>query len=65
MVNVDVSGDLPVSVTVVPTQFTGDLAKSGAYELSISKEGLRLKRLIKQVLLRSSVYFWPNRQPER
>ncbi|MEZ8109415.1 beta-N-acetylhexosaminidase [Vibrio splendidus] len=43
VVNVDVSGDLPVSVAVVPTQFTGDLAKSGAYELSISKEGIAIK----------------------
>lgn len=40
VVNLDVSGDLPVSVAVVPTQFKGDLAKSGAYELSISKEGI-------------------------
>ncbi|CAH7034744.1 N,N'-diacetylchitobiase [Vibrio chagasii] len=43
VVNVDVSGDLPVSVAVVPTQFTGDLAKSGAYELSISEEGIAIK----------------------
>ena len=43
VVNLDVSGDLPVSVAVVPTQFKGDLAKSGAYELSISKEGIAIE----------------------
>lgn len=42
VVNLDVSGDLPVSVAVVPTQFKGDLAKSGAYDLSISKEGIAI-----------------------
>lgn len=42
VVNLDVSGDLPVSVAVVPTQFKGDLAKSGAYDLSISKEGVAI-----------------------
>ncbi|MGR5554681.1 beta-N-acetylhexosaminidase [Vibrio fortis] len=42
VVNLDVSGDLPVSVAVVPTQFEGDLAKSGAYDLSISKEGIAI-----------------------
>ncbi|MEF1278530.1 beta-N-acetylhexosaminidase [Vibrio fortis] len=42
VVNLDVSGDLPVSVAVVPTQFKGDLAKSGAYDMSISKEGIAI-----------------------
>jgi hexosaminidase len=42
VVNLDVSGDLPVSVAVVPTQFKGDLARSGAYDLSISKEGIAI-----------------------
>ena len=42
VVNLDVSGDLAVSVAVVPTQFKGDLAKSGAYDLSISKEGIAI-----------------------
>jgi hexosaminidase len=43
VVNVDVSGSLPVSVAVVPADFTGDLAKSGAYELSIADSGIAIK----------------------
>ncbi|MCZ8497891.1 hypothetical protein O9929_04435 [Vibrio lentus] len=35
---------------------TGDLAKSGAYELASRKRGLRLKRLIKQVLSPFSLF---------
>lgn len=42
VVNLNVSGDLPVSVAVVPSQFKGDLAKSGAYELSIAKQGIAI-----------------------
>ncbi|WP_394240559.1 beta-N-acetylhexosaminidase [Vibrio astriarenae] len=42
VVNLNVSGNLPVSVAVVPSQFKGDLAKSGAYELSIAKQGIAI-----------------------
>ncbi|MBW3696306.1 beta-N-acetylhexosaminidase [Vibrio sp. T187] len=43
VVNVNISGDLPVSVTVVPADFTADLAKSGAYELTIQNSGIEIK----------------------
>ncbi|MGD8171157.1 beta-N-acetylhexosaminidase [Vibrio sp. TRT 21S02] len=43
VVGVDVSGKLPVSVTVVPAGFTGDLAKSGAYALNIDSNGIEIK----------------------
>ncbi len=43
VVGVDVRGDLPVSVTVVPADFTGELAKSGAYEMSINGDGIAIK----------------------
>ncbi|WP_367987069.1 beta-N-acetylhexosaminidase [Vibrio sp. NTOU-M3] len=43
VVGVDVSGTLPVSVTVVPAGFTGDLAKSGAYALNIDSNGIEIK----------------------
>ncbi|EMN7204482.1 beta-N-acetylhexosaminidase [Vibrio parahaemolyticus] len=43
VVGVDVRGDLPVSITVVPADFTGELAKSGAYEMSINGDGIAIK----------------------
>lgn len=43
VVGVDVDGALPVSVSIVPTDFSGELEKSGAYELSINGEGIVIK----------------------
>ncbi|MCW1889963.1 hypothetical protein OK016_13825 [Vibrio chagasii] len=43
MVNVDAGGDLPVSVAVVPTQFTGAVSEIWHAELSISEEGIAIK----------------------
>ncbi|EKO3658321.1 beta-N-acetylhexosaminidase [Vibrio metschnikovii] len=43
VIGINVRGELPVSVTVVPTGFTGELAKSGAYELTIKGDGIVIK----------------------
>ena len=43
VVGVDVRGDVPVSITLVPADFTGELAKSGAYDLSINGDGIVIK----------------------
>ncbi|RJX70136.1 beta-N-acetylhexosaminidase [Vibrio sinensis] len=43
LLNVNIDGDLPVSITVEPSDFSGELAKSGAYELSIQEDGIVIK----------------------
>ncbi|MGF1682585.1 beta-N-acetylhexosaminidase [Photobacterium minamisatsumaniensis] len=43
IVNVDVRGDLPVSIDITSADFTGDFAKSGAYELNIQSSGITIK----------------------
>ncbi|MDN3614350.1 beta-N-acetylhexosaminidase [Vibrio gallaecicus] len=43
VVGVNVSGDLPVEITVVPTDFTGELARTGAYQLNIEADGIAIK----------------------
>ncbi|CAE6889261.1 COG3525 N-acetyl-beta-hexosaminidase [Vibrio sp. B1FLJ16] len=43
VVGVNVRGDFPVSIAVVPADFTGELAKSGAYQMSINGDGIAIK----------------------
>ncbi len=43
VVGVNVRGDFPVSIAVVPADFTGELAKSGAYQMSIKGDGIAIK----------------------
>ncbi|WP_428771948.1 beta-N-acetylhexosaminidase [Vibrio sp.] len=43
VVGVDVAGELPVSITVVPASFSGELAKPGAYQMSIKDDGIGIK----------------------
>ncbi|MGD8233238.1 beta-N-acetylhexosaminidase [Vibrio sp. TRT 1302] len=43
LLGVDVGGALPVSVTLVPADFSNEMAKSGAYEMVISGKGIAIK----------------------
>ncbi|MCZ4295970.1 beta-N-acetylhexosaminidase [Vibrio sinaloensis] len=43
LLGVDVGGALPVSVALVPADFSNEMAKSGAYEMVISGKGIAIK----------------------
>lgn len=43
VLGVDVDGALPVSVALVPVDFSNEMAKSGAYEMVISGNGIAIK----------------------
>ncbi|MGD8123044.1 beta-N-acetylhexosaminidase [Vibrio sp. TRT 2004] len=43
VLGVDVDGALPVSVALVPADFSNEMAKSGAYEMVISGNGIAIK----------------------
>ncbi|GAB2639005.1 beta-N-acetylhexosaminidase [Vibrio panuliri] len=42
LLDVNLSGNLPVHTAIVPSEFPEDLAKSGAYELVIAEDGIKI-----------------------
>ncbi|MCL1125211.1 family 20 glycosylhydrolase [Shewanella surugensis] len=43
IINVNLNGVLPVTITISPNDFTGNLHKSGSYTLSIQNDGIEIK----------------------